>query len=132
MLNKALLGIICALLFLFIQATINTLNTKAKYTFSNHVINETLQIEFDDGLATMVLNKKNDKKLCSSIFKGFYLRFQNRYYLFGVNHIEHKYSHLMFINYFIDTLHSEHSLFILNSSNVDNYSANILLGEKLS
>ncbi len=136
-LNKALIGIVSALVFLFIQAVISSINTKATYEFStkkNDTTYETLQIILDDGHASMLINGKcqNENSAYSIRFNGLYLRFQNHYYLLGMEHIGNNNSQLMFNDFFIDSLRSGDAIYISRTpSFCQNSFSEVLLGKRI-
>lgn len=118
-LNKALIGIISAIVFLLIQAIISSVNTKATYEFStknNNATQDTLQLTLNDGHASMVISRKcSTNNYYSSHFNGLFLRFQNHYYLLGMEHLDNNNSQLMLSNFFIDSLRSGDAIYISRS-----------------
>lgn len=132
-LNKALIGIVSALVFLFIQAVISSVNTKATYEFStNNNIEDTLKLTLNDGHVSMLISN-NCKTYYSSRFDGVFLRFQNHYYLFGIEHIDNNNSQLTFSNFFIDLLRSGDAIYISRSPSFcqSNDSSDVLLGKRI-
>lgn len=133
-LNKALIGIVSALVFLIIQAVISSINTKATYVFStdnNIVQKETLKLTLDDGHASMLISR-NCKHYYSSYFNGLFLRFQNHYYLLGIEHMDNNNSQFMFSSFFIDSLRSGDAIYIPRSPSFcqNKASSDVLLGKK--
>ncbi|OBU32116.1 hypothetical protein [Photobacterium kishitanii] len=101
MLNKALIGIVSALVFLIVQAIISSVNTKATYEFSinnNIEQKETLKLTLNDGHASMLISRNSNRQDFIH-FDGLFLRFQNHYYLFGIEHIDNN-SQFMFSSFF--------------------------------
>ena len=132
MLNKALIGIVSALVFLFIQAVISSVNTKATYKFAtNNNVENSLLLTLNDGHASMLISM-NCKNAYSSRFNGLFLRFQNHYYLFGMEHIDKNNSQLMFSDFFIDSLRSGDAIYISRSPSFcqNNASFDVLLGKR--
>ena len=136
MLNKALIGIISALIFVVLQAVISSINTKATYEFStknNNIAQDTLQLTLNDGHASMLISRKCNTNNYSSHFNGVFLRFQNHYYLLGMEHIDNNNSQLMFSSFFMDSLRSGDAIYISHSpiSCQNNYYSDILLGKRV-
>ncbi|PSW36690.1 hypothetical protein CTM70_18435, partial [Photobacterium phosphoreum] len=132
-LNKALIGIVSALVFLFIQAVISSVNTKATYEFStNNNIEDTLKLTLNDGHVSMLMSNSR-KTYYSSRFDGVFLRFQNHYYLFGIEHIDNNNPQLTFSNFFIDSLRSGDAIYISRSPSFyqSNDSSDVLLGKRI-
>lgn len=134
-LNKALIGIVSALVFLMIQAIISSVNTKASYEFSvkNTIeLKETLKIKLNDGHASISF-LPNGKDAYPSRFDGLFLRFQNHYYLLGFEHIGKNNSQLMFNSFFIDSLRTGSAIYISGSNYFcsNNNAPNVLLGKRI-
>ena len=136
-LNKALIGVISAFVFLFIQAMISSVNTKAVYEFSsNNIMDNVLKITLNDGHASIITNSKcnNQKSFYASHFNGLYLRIQNHYYLFGIENMGKNNSQLMFSDFFIDSLRSGEAIYISRSPTfcgVSNKAPKVLLGKRI-
>ncbi|WP_058119303.1 hypothetical protein [Photobacterium kishitanii] len=136
MLNKALIGIVSALVFLIIQAIISSVNTKATYEFSinnNIAQKETLKLTLNDGHASMLISRNSNNQDFSH-FDGLFLRFQNHYYLFGIEHIDNNNSQFKFSSLFIDSLRSGEAIYIPRSPSLclDKDFPGLLLGKKTS
>lgn len=132
-LNKALIGIVSAIVFLMVQAIISSINTKASYEFSvkNTIeLKETLKITLNDGHASMLFSQ-NGLNAHPSSFDGFFLRFQNHYFLLGIEHIGKNNSQLMFNSFFIDSLRTGNAIYISGATSFceDNNAPNVLLGK---
>ena len=135
-LNKALIGILTAIVFLITQAIISSVNTKATYKFSiknNNITQNTLQLTLNDGYASMLISRKCSNNDYSSRLNGIFLRFQNHYYIFGMEHIDENNAQLMFSNFFIDSLRSGDAIYISHTpfSCPNNKVSEVLLGKRI-
>ncbi len=75
MLNKALIGIVSALVFLIVQAIISSVNTKATYEFSinnNIEQKETLKLTLNDGHASMLISRNSNRQDFTHLMVYFY------------------------------------------------------------
>lgn len=136
--NKALIGIFSAIVFLIMQAIISSVNTKATYEFStknNNVIQNRLQLTLNDGYISMLVSRKcSNNRNYPSHLNGVFLRFQNHYYVFGIEHIDENNSQLTFNDFFIDSLRSGEAIYISHSpsfSCLNNDFSEILLGKRI-
>lgn len=118
MLKKAFLGIFLAVLFIFVQAVFNAVNTQSSYLFTKQYPvfgSEIMKVDINSGRIkiNLIRKDKSDRIVSSSLFSGVFLKIQNHYYTFGVKRLnKSREVDFTFRNFYIDSLRTKEAVYI--------------------
>lgn len=118
MLKKAFLGIFLAVLFIFVQAVFNAVNTQSSYLFTKQYPvfgTEIMKVDINSGRIkiNLIRKDKSDRIVSSSLFSGVFLKIQNHYYTFGVKRLnKSREVDFTFRNFYIDSLRTKEAVYI--------------------
>ncbi|MCG3863447.1 MULTISPECIES: hypothetical protein [unclassified Photobacterium] len=118
MLKKAFLGIFLAVLFIFVQAVFNAVNTQSSYLFTKQYPafgSEIMKVDINTGRIkiNLIRKDKSDRIVSSSLFSGVFLKIQNHYYTFGVKRLnKSREVDFTFRNFYIDSLRTKEAVYI--------------------